>query len=127
MEFTVNIEKLIHFHVGTFAFTGAGKTNLTSMVIRKALKVVPDLKVVIFDVSSEYGIHILDVLNDYPSQVFFTDSFKGAKKPDRSTSRGTSSPTPSPPSRRSSRRRYPRSSPTTRSSLPRSPSRARTR
>jgi DNA helicase HerA-like ATPase len=82
VEFTVNIEKLIHFHVGNFAYTGAGKSNLTSMVIRKALKVVPDLKVVIFDVSSEYGIHILDVLNDYPSQVFFTDSFKGAKKPE---------------------------------------------
>jgi uncharacterized protein len=81
-EFAVNIEKLLHFHCGVFAFSGSGKSNLTSMVIRKALKVVPDLKVVIFDVSSEYGIHILDVLNDYPSQVFFTDSFKGAKKPE---------------------------------------------
>lgn len=81
-EFSVNIEKLLHFHVGSFAFSGSGKSNLTSMVVRKALKAVPDLKVVIFDISSEYGIHILDVLNDYPSRVFFTDSFKGAKKPE---------------------------------------------
>ncbi|HEV2390399.1 MAG TPA: ATP-binding protein, partial [Nitrososphaerales archaeon] len=81
-EFSVNIEKLLHFHCGVFAFSGSGKSNLTSMVIRKALKVVPDLKVVIFDVSSEYGVHILDVLNEYPSRVFFTDSFKGAKKPE---------------------------------------------
>ncbi len=76
---TVNIENLIHFHVGVFAFTGSGKSNLTSTVIRKALKVIPDLKVVILDVSSEYGIHILDVLNEYPSRVLFTDSFAGSK------------------------------------------------
>jgi len=80
-EFTVNIEKLLHFHVGVFAFSGSGKSNLTSTVIRKALKVVPDLKVVIFDVSSEYGIHILDVLNKYPSKVFFTDNLAAAKNP----------------------------------------------
>jgi hypothetical protein len=61
--------------------SGSGKSNLTSIVIRKALKVVPDLKVVIFDVSSEYGIHILDVLNKYPSKVFFTDNLAATKKP----------------------------------------------
>lgn len=59
--------------------TGSGKSNLTSTVVRKALKVIPDLKVVILDVSSEYGIHILDVLNEYPSKVLFTDSFAGSK------------------------------------------------
>jgi hypothetical protein len=80
IPFTVNIEKLIHFHVGIFAFTGSGKSNLTATVIRKALKVIPDLKIVILDVSSEYGIHILDVLNDYPSKVLFTDSFAGSKQ-----------------------------------------------
>jgi uncharacterized protein len=80
IPFTVDIEKLIHFHVGIFAFTGSGKSNLTATVIRKALKVIPDLKIVILDVSSEYGIHILDVLNDYPSKVLFTDSFAGSKQ-----------------------------------------------
>jgi uncharacterized protein len=79
IPFTVDIEKLLHYHVGVFAFTGSGKSNLTSTVVRKALKVVPDLKVVILDVSSEYGIHILDVLNEYPSKVLFTDSFAGSK------------------------------------------------
>ena len=78
--FTVDIEKLIHFHVGVFAFTGSGKSNLTATVIRKALKVIPDLKIVILDVSSEYGLHILDVLNDYPSKILFTDSFAGSKQ-----------------------------------------------
>ena len=78
IPFTVNIENLIHYMVGVFAFTGSGKSNLTATVIRKALSVVPDLKVVIFDLSSEYGIHILDVLNEHPSKVFFTDSFAGS-------------------------------------------------
>ncbi len=79
IPFTVDIEKLIHYHVGIFAFTGSGKSNLTATVIRKALKVIPDLKVVILDVSSEYGVHILDVLNEYPSKVIFTDSFAESK------------------------------------------------
>jgi hypothetical protein len=59
--------------------TGSGKSNLTAVVIRKALRAVPDLKVVIFDVSAEYGIHILDVLNELPSRILFTDSFKESK------------------------------------------------
>jgi hypothetical protein len=79
IPFTMDIEHLIHFHVGIFAFTGSGKSNLTATVIRKALKVIPDLKVVILDVSSEYGVHILDVLNKYPSKVIFTDSFADSK------------------------------------------------
>jgi hypothetical protein len=79
IPFTVNIEKLIHFHCAVFAFTGAGKSNLTATVIRKALKVVPDLKIVILDLSSEYGIHIIDVLNQYPSRVLFADSFAESK------------------------------------------------
>ena len=79
IPFLVNVENLIHYHVGLFAFTGSGKSNLTAAVIRKALKVIPDLKVVVFDVSSEYGIHVLDVLNDYPSRVLFTDSFAESK------------------------------------------------
>lgn len=76
IPFSVNLEQLIHYMSGTFAFTGSGKSNLTATVIRKALRAIPDLKVVIFDVSAEYGIHILDVLNQLPSRVLFTDSFK---------------------------------------------------
>ena len=79
IQFSVNIESLIHYMGGVFAFTGSGKSNLTATVIRKALWAIPDLKVVIFDVSSEYGIHILDVLNELPSRVVFTDIFKDSK------------------------------------------------
>lgn len=73
IPFTVNLEKLLHYHVGVFAFTGSGKSNLTSLVVRKAVKACPDMKVVIFDVSSEYGISILDLLCDAPSRILFTE------------------------------------------------------
>ncbi len=73
IPFTVNLEKLLHYHVGVFAFTGSGKSNLTSLVIRKAVKACPNLKVVVFDVSSEYGISLLDLLCNSPSRVLFTE------------------------------------------------------
>jgi DNA helicase HerA-like ATPase len=79
IPFSLNIESLIHYMGGVFAYTGSGKSNLTSVVIRKALRAIRDLKVVVFDVSAEYGIHILDVLNDLPSRILFTDSFKESK------------------------------------------------
>ena len=68
VPFTVNIEKLLYYHVGVFAFTGSGKSNLTSLVLRKAVNSLPNMKFVIFDVSSEYGINILDLLKSIPSR-----------------------------------------------------------
>ncbi|HEY9387761.1 MAG TPA: ATP-binding protein [Nitrososphaeraceae archaeon] len=73
IPFVVNIEKLLYYHVGAFAFTGAGKSNLTSLIIRKAMNSVSNIKFVIFDVSSEYGINILDLLRSLPSRVILTD------------------------------------------------------
>lgn len=77
VPFTVNIEKLLHYHVGVFAFTGSGKSNLTSLVLRKSINLLPNMKFVIFDVSSEYGINILDLLKSNPSRVIFTDELRG--------------------------------------------------
>ncbi len=37
------------------------------------MKACPDMKVVVFDVSSEYGISILDLLCNVPSRVLFTE------------------------------------------------------
>ena len=77
VPFTVNIEKLLHYHVGVFAFTGSGKSNLTSLVLRKSVNSLPIMKFVIFDISSEYGINILDLLRTVPSRVIFTDELRG--------------------------------------------------
>ena len=73
IPFTLNVEKLLHYHVGVFAFTGSGKSNLTSLVIRKAMSSVPNVKFVIFDISSEYGINIIDLLRSLPSRVVLTE------------------------------------------------------
>jgi len=77
VPFSVNMEKMLHYHVGVFAFTGSGKSNFTSLAIRKAMSTVPDVKFVIFDVSSEYGINVLDLLRSYPSRVIFTEDIRG--------------------------------------------------
>ena len=69
------MEKLIHYHVGVFAFTGSGKSNLTSLAIRKTMKSVPNVKFVIFDISSEYGINILDLLRSLSSRIVLTEPF----------------------------------------------------
>jgi uncharacterized protein len=74
ISFTVNIEKLIHYHVGVFAFTGSGKSNLTSLTIRKAMNTMSDVKFVVFDISAEYAINILDLLKSLPSRIILTDS-----------------------------------------------------
>jgi hypothetical protein len=73
IPFTVNVEKLLHYHVGAFAFTGSGKSNLTSLIIRKAMNSVLNVKFVIFDISSEYGINILDLLRSFPSRIVLTE------------------------------------------------------
>ncbi len=77
IPFTVNIEKLLHYHVGAFAFTGSGKSNLTSLVVRKAMNSVPNVKFVIFDISSEYGVNILDLLRSLPSRIVLTEPLPG--------------------------------------------------
>lgn len=59
---TIDIEALIKYHTGVFGFTGCGKSNLTSLIIRKAIEHIPDLSIVVFDIAGEYAIHLLDKL-----------------------------------------------------------------
>ena len=72
VPFTIDFTQLINYHVGVFCHTGGGKSYLTSMVVRKALAAMPDLKVVVFDVSAEYGIHLLDQLVALPSRIVYS-------------------------------------------------------
>jgi hypothetical protein len=41
------------------------------------------MKFVIFDISSEYGINILDLLKSIPSRVIFTDELRGKDIPEK--------------------------------------------
>lgn len=60
----VDFEKLVRYHFGVFAFTGGGKSNLMSNVLRRMLLHTNDMKIVIFDISCEYAFLLLDVLAD---------------------------------------------------------------
>jgi hypothetical protein len=69
----VDFEKLVRYHFGVFAFTGGGKSNLTSNVLRRILLHTDEenTKVVLFDISCEYAFLLLDLLADpaFPSKV----------------------------------------------------------
>jgi hypothetical protein len=59
----IRMDNLVRYHAGMFGFTGAGKSNLTSSLLRKAMNADRDLTVVVFDVAGEYTLHLLDLLN----------------------------------------------------------------
>ncbi|MGB9853913.1 MAG: helicase HerA domain-containing protein, partial [Candidatus Bathyarchaeales archaeon] len=60
----VDFEKLVRYHFGVFAFTGGGKSNLMSNVLRRILLHTDNVKVVVFDISCEYVFLLLDLLAD---------------------------------------------------------------
>jgi len=60
----VDFEKLVRYHFGVFAFTGGGKSNLMSNVLRRILLHTDNTKVIIFDISCEYIFLMLDMLAD---------------------------------------------------------------
>jgi DNA helicase HerA-like ATPase len=60
----VDFERLVRYHFGVFAFTGGGKSNLMSNVLRRVLYHTKDTKVIVFDISCEYPFLLMDVLAD---------------------------------------------------------------
>jgi hypothetical protein len=60
----VDFDKLVRYHFGVFAFTGGGKSNLMSNILRRLLLHTEDTKIVVFDISCEYIFLLLDVLAD---------------------------------------------------------------
>jgi DNA helicase HerA-like ATPase len=60
----VDFEKLVRYHFGVFAFTGGGKSNLMSNVLRRLLLHTDNTKIVVFDISCEYTFLLLDLLAD---------------------------------------------------------------
>ncbi|MEM2945289.1 MAG: DUF87 domain-containing protein [Thermoproteota archaeon] len=61
---TARIDAMIRYHTGVFGFTGTGKSNLTSTLVRKAVETVEGLRVVVFDVAGEYVVNLLDLLEN---------------------------------------------------------------
>ena len=60
----VNFKKLIRYHFGVFAYTGGGKSNLVSNIVRRLIYHTANTNILVFDVASEYVTLLLDVLND---------------------------------------------------------------
>jgi len=60
----VDFEKLTRHHFGVFAFTGGGKSNLMSNVLRRILLHTDNTKVIVFDISCEYIFLLMDLLAD---------------------------------------------------------------
>jgi hypothetical protein len=60
----VDFDKLVRYHFGVFAFTGGGKSNLMSNILRRLLLHTEDTKIVVFDISCEYLFLLLDILAD---------------------------------------------------------------
>jgi hypothetical protein len=56
----VNMQNLVRYHSACLGFTGSGKSNFTSHLIREAMKAQSDLRVVIFDLAGEYFVHLAD-------------------------------------------------------------------
>jgi hypothetical protein len=74
----VNMGNLIRYHSGSFGATGAGKSNFTSQLIRKALE-SEDLRIVIFDIAGEYFVHLADIFKQ-TGTVYSTETFEDAKQ-----------------------------------------------
>jgi DNA helicase HerA-like ATPase len=60
----VSFERLVRYHFGVFSFTGGGKSNLLSNILRRIIYHTKTTKVVIFDISMEYPFLLQDVFLD---------------------------------------------------------------
>jgi DNA helicase HerA-like ATPase len=73
-ELTVNLEKLVKYHGGVFGFTGVGKSNITSVIVRKVFEYMHDTRIVVIDTAGEYSVGLLDlILKD--GAVYTTEEF----------------------------------------------------
>ena len=75
---SIDLEKLVRYHAGMFGFTGTGKSNLTSFLIRRVLDFLPEIRVFIMDISGEYISNLLDLFIDpeFPTWIFSTEDFE---------------------------------------------------
>ncbi|MEM2928052.1 MAG: DUF87 domain-containing protein [Nitrososphaerota archaeon] len=74
----VDLEKLLKYHGGVFGFTGVGKSNLTSVIVRKILENISNIKIIIIDIAGEYGIGLADQILKYGS-IYTTEKYETAE------------------------------------------------
>ena len=78
----LDFEAMVRYHFGIFAFTGAGKSNLLSNVLRRLLIHEPEVKVIVFDISSEYPFLLMDLFADdkLPSTIILENPVTNAEQ-----------------------------------------------
>lgn len=78
----VNYDNMIRYHFGIFSFTGGGKSNLLSNILRKILLGSIDHKVVVFDISAEYPFLLMDLFNnnEIKSRIIFESPIKNSEQ-----------------------------------------------
>ena len=64
VEVKVDSRLLAEHHVGVFAYTGGGKSNLVSQIIRTVIREDPSSKILIFDAAGEYVVNLIDLMLD---------------------------------------------------------------
>jgi hypothetical protein len=74
LPFTVDMDNLIRYHAAFLGFTGTGKSNLTSALLRVALSRDPSLMAVVVDIAGEYAVNLIDLLGK-DSRVVTTEIF----------------------------------------------------
>jgi len=87
----VNFKKLVRYHFGVFAYTGGGKSNLVSNIVRRLIYHTRNTNILMFDIASEYVTLLLDILNDktIPSVIVsdsipkdYDEFYQSSVKPD---------------------------------------------
>ena len=67
---SVRVQDLLRTHFGVFGFTGAGKSNLVSTLVDSVLQKSRDpVKIVLFDLMSEYSTLLVDHLERMPDAL----------------------------------------------------------
>lgn len=76
----VSMQNLVRYHSACLGFTGSGKSNFTSHLIKGAMKAQPDLRVIIFDIAGEYFVHLADMFSKKNSVIYTSEPFESIEQ-----------------------------------------------
>ena len=77
----IDYRKLLRYHYGIFGFTGTGKSNLTALLIHRMYHSMPDVGIVVFDITGEYSFLLADLLAKEPkSEILAYDYPESAEE-----------------------------------------------
>lgn len=76
----VTMSNLVRYHSACLGFTGSGKSNFTSHLVREAMKAQPDLRVIVFDIAGEYFIHLADMFIKKTSIMYTSEPFESTEQ-----------------------------------------------